>query len=229
MSTACSISPVFIKMFSGIIEELGAVKSLDKKGAIFKLQILAARIALDTQPGQSICVNGACLTAVKVERDLLEFEVMQETIRCTNLGLLKGGDRVNLERALKVDARFDGHLVSGHIDGTGIISKRQSRGSDIVLIVESTVEQILRYIALKGSVALDGVSLTVSDLKAGIFSINLIPYTLDNTTLGLKKEGDIVNIEGDILAKYIDRFLSQSRQYPASNITSSFLAEHGFT
>lgn len=215
-------------MFSGIIEELGRVKSLDKAGAISKLQILAPKIALDTQAGQSICVNGACLTAVRVERGSLDFEVMQETINCTNLGLLKGGDKVNLERALRVDGRIDGHFVSGHIDGTGIISRRQTRGSDIVMAIETALKQILRYIVLKGSVTLDGVSLTVSDLEDNIFSINLIPYTLDNTTLGLKKEGDIVNIEGDILAKYIDKFLSQSKQSPTSSITSSFLTEHGF-
>ena len=216
-------------MFSGIIEELGEGRSLDKKGPISKLQILAPNIAPDARAGQSVCVNGACLTVVKIEKDLLCLEIMQETLRRTNLGLLKQKDRVNLERALRVDGRLDGHFLSGHIDGTGIIRKREIKGGDLVIEVEVALKQILRYIVLKGSVALDGVSLTVSTLENGIFGVNIIPYTIDNTTLGFKKEGDMVNIECDILAKYMDRFISRNNQSSASNVTLSLLKKHGFT
>ena len=216
-------------MFSGIIEELGEVRSLDKKGPISKLQILAPNIAPDARAGQSVCVNGACLTVVKIEKDLLCLEIMQETLRRTNLGLLKQKDRVNLERALRVDGRLDGHFLSGHIDGTGIIRKREIKGGDLVIEVETALKQILRYIVLKGSVALDGVSLTVSILENAIFGVNIIPYTIDNTTLGFKKEGDMVNIECDILAKYMDRIISRNNQTSASNVTLSLLRKHGFT
>lgn len=216
-------------MFSGIIEELGEVRSLDKKGPISKLQILAPNIAPDARAGQSVCVNGACLTVVKIEKDLLCLEIMQETLRRTNLGLLKQKDRVNLERALRVDGRLDGHFLSGHIDGTGIIRKREIKGGDLVIEVETALKQILRYIVLKGSVALDGVSLTVSILENAIFGVNIIPYTIDNTTLGFKKEGDAVNIECDILAKYMDRIISRNNQTSASNVTLSLLRKHGFT
>ncbi len=215
-------------MFSGIIEELGTVRLLDKNGPIAKLQVLAPKLAIGTQPGQSICVNGACLTVVEVNKDWFEFDVMQETFKHSNLDLFREGDRVNLERALKVDGRVDGHFVTGHIDTTGVIKSRQKSGSDVVIEIEAP-EEALRYIVLKGSVALDGVSLTVSALSARSFCVSLIPYTLTNTTLGLKKEKEAVNIECDILAKYVERLSAPSRQPPASNITMSFLQKHGFT
>ena len=214
-------------MFTGIIEELGTVKSLAKKGPISKLQILAPQIARDAQLGQSICVNGICLTVVEIERDLLCLEIMQETFARTNLGLLRREDKVNLEQALRVDGRLDGHFVTGHIDGTGVINRRQRRGPDIVMQIQAS-EEILRYVVLKGSVALEGVSLTVSALDKDSLSVNLIPYTLKNTTLGLKKEQDVLNIECDILAKYIDRSLLFKGRSSDSNLSSSFLREHGF-
>lgn len=215
-------------MFSGIIEELGIVKSLDKTGAISKLCVWAPKIGPGSQPGESVCVNGACLTIVETKKDSLIFEIMQETLKRTSLGLLKKKDNVNLERALKVEGRIDGHFVTGHIDATATISKQERKGGDIVMEIEPALEQILRYVVLKGSVALDGVSLTVSAQKANSFCVSLIPYTLKNTTLGLKKAGNLVNIECDILAKYTDRLLSSKRQTSASNVTSSFLKEHGF-
>lgn len=214
-------------MFTGIVEELAAVKSLKQEGSLSKLRIPAPKIAPDVQLGQSICVNGVCLTVSEIERNLLCFEVVQETIKRTNLSLLKQGNKVNLERALRVNGRIDGHFVSGHIDGTGIIGKRQEIGGDIAIDIEAP-RQILRYIALKSSVALEGVSLTVSALGEGSFRVHLIPYTIKHTTLGLKNEADVVNIECDILAKYADKFLSINRQSPSSNITPPFLQEHGF-
>ena len=215
-------------MFSGIIEELGTVISLDNTGAVSKLKIRAPKIGPGGQPGESVCVNGACLTIVEAEKDLLVFEIMQETLKRTSLGLLKKKDNVNLERALKVEGRIDGHFVTGHIDATATISKQKRKGGDIVMEIETALEEILRYVVLKGSVALDGVSLTVSAQKANSFCVSLIPYTLKNTTLGLKKAGNLVNIECDILAKYTDRLLSSNRQTSASNVTSSFLKEQGF-
>ena len=215
-------------MFSGIIEELGTIRSLDSSGAVSKLKIHASKIGPGSQPGESVCVNGVCLTIVETKKDSLIFEIMQETLKRTSLGLLKKKDTVNLERALKVEGRIDGHFVTGHIDGTGTISKQERKGGDIVMEIETALEQILPYVALKGSVALDGVSLTVSAQKANSFCVSLIPYTLKNTTLGLKKAGNTVNIECDILAKYTDRLLSLKRQSSASNVTSSFLKEHGF-
>ncbi len=215
-------------MFSGIIEELGAVVSLNKAGAVSKLLILAPRTAADVRPGQSVCVNGACLTAVEIKKDLLCFEVMQETLKRTNLGLLKRTDKVNLEKALRATGGIEGHFVTGHIDGTGVISKRQSKGGDIVIEIKTALEQILRYVVLKGSVALEGVSLTVSAQEGNSFCVNLIPYTLKNTTLGLKREGSVVNIECDILAKYMDKLLSLDKRPSASCLTPSFLKEQGF-
>lgn len=226
-------------MFTGIIEELGVVKSLDRKGAISILQISAPGIARDTLPAQSICLNGACLTVVRVEKDILSFEIMPQTLRDTNLGQLSPAAKVNLERALKVNARLDGHFVTGHIDGTGQIrtplpayirggQEIRRKAGDVVIEIAPDLERILHYIALKGSVAVDGVSLTVSAQRAGSFCVNLIPYTLEHTTLGLRKEQDVVNIECDILARYMDRLLPQNKQSSVSNITSSFLTTHGF-
>jgi len=215
-------------MFTGIIEELGAVKSLDRKGAISILQISAPGIARDTLPAQSICLNGACLTVIRVEKDILSFEIMPQTLRDTNLGRLSPGAEVNLERALKVNARLDGHFVTGHIDGTGQIRNIRRKAGDVVIEITPDLERILHYIALKGSVAVNGVSLTVSAQRAGSFCVNLIPYTLEHTTLGLRKEQDVVNIECDILARYMDRLLPQNKQSSVSNITSSFLTTHGF-
>ena len=214
-------------MFTGIIEEIGTVKSLEKTSSVYRLQVSAAKIASGIKPGQSISVNGACLTVVNRDNDSLYFDIMQETIKQTTLGLLKSRDKVNLERALRADGVFDGHFVSGHIDETGAIMKKQTKAADTIIEIEAP-EQILRYIILKGSVALDGISLTVSAQGANSFCVNLIPYTLENTTLGFKKQGDKVNIECDILAKYTDRLLTQGRQVSTSKVTLPFLKEQGF-
>ena len=214
-------------MFSGIIEELGTVKLLNKGGTIAKLRVSAPKLAEGTQPGQSILVNGVCLTVVEVKQDSLEFDLMQESLKCTSLGALREADKVNLERALRADGRLDGHFVTGHIDATAIITKKQQIGSDVIIEVRPP-EELLGYIALKGSVALDGVSLTVSALSARSFCVSLIPYTLAGTTLGLKKEQETINLECDILAKYVKRLSAPNQQPPASNVTMSFLQKHGF-
>lgn len=213
-------------MFTGIIEELGTVRSLEKGGAITRIRVFTPGIAPDARLGQSVSVNGVCLTVVEKGKDLLSFEVMRETCKRTNLGALKPGEKVNLERALKADARLDGHFVTGHIDGTGRIAKRYNRDGDTVFEMEAGTE-MLRQMVLKGSVALDGISLTVSGLKTSSFCVSLIPYTLQNTTLALKRAGHRVNIECDILAKYAGKLLSQNGQ-SSSNLSVNFLRKHGF-
>ena len=216
-----------LTVFTGIIEELGTVKSLENKGVVSQLCLLAPKIAQDGEPGQSICVNGACLTITERHKDLLKFEVMSETLKRTSLGLLKPGHKVNLEKALRADGRLDGHFVTGHIDGTGIV-KSKTQDKEAIMVIQAPAP-LLSQIALKGSVALDGVSLTVSNQQANSFAVHLLPYTLKNTTLRLKKEQDMVNIECDILAKYIGRFLAKNSPSAGSKITPSFLQKHGFT
>ncbi len=202
-------------MFTGIIEELGTVRSLESAGGIFRLEISASGIARDIRAGESVCVNGACLTIVRIKQERICFEIMPETFKTTNLGLLERADKVNLERALPVNGRMDGHFVTGHIDGTGTIAQRRSAGGDVAMKIE-TSGQILRYIVFKGAVALDGVSLTVSARETNSFTVSLIPYTLEHSTLGLKQKGGLVNIECDILAKYIERFIPLNQQAPPS-------------
>ncbi|MCQ9208050.1 MAG: riboflavin synthase [Omnitrophica bacterium] len=214
-------------MFTGIVEEVGTVKALEREGSLSRLQVIAPKIASYLKLGKSVSISGVCLSVVNVEQELLTFEMMPETIQRTNLPFLKPRDKVNLERALRADGRMDGHFVAGHIDGLGTISKKQAQAGNVVIKIEAP-EQILRYIVMKGSVAVEGVSLTVSAQEANSFSVSLISYTLNNTILGLKKEGNLVNIECDILAKYIDRLTSQTKQPSASRVSLGLLQEHGF-
>lgn len=189
-------------MFTGIIEELGVVKCLAKKGNYSLLEIRADKILSDIKIGDSVAVNGACLTVVKEENGCLSFEVMQETLNLTNLGQLHFNDPVNLERALKVGDRLSGHFVSGHIDAKSPIRKKTFVGEN--LCFEIVISKGLnKYITHKGSVAVDGVSLTVTSVSAAAFCVYIIPHTLKNTTFKYKNAGSIVNIEVDMLAKYV--------------------------
>jgi riboflavin synthase len=199
---------------------------MEKGGAITRIGVFTPGIARDVRLGQSVSVNGVCLTVVKKEKNLLSFEVMRETCKRTNLGVLKPGEKVNLERALKADARIDGHFVTGHIDGTGRISRRYKRDGDIILDIE-TDSQILGQIVLKGSVALDGISLTGSGLKNRTLSVGFITYTIQNTIVKSKKIRDKVNIECDVLGKYT-RNLFSHKGYPSSRLSVDFLRKHGF-
>lgn len=212
-------------MFTGVIEELGRVKLLSKGGNIARLKVLAPKICQQVQLGQSIAVNGVCLTAVKKAGDFLEFEIMQESLGRTNLAVLRPNDVVNLERALKAQGRFNGHFVTGHIDGTGRVLKRERKG-DVAMLIEAP-QAILTQIVPKGSVAVDGVSLTVSGLEKNYFQVSLIPYTFAHTTLGLKKRQDLVNLEGDIMAKYMAKY--SHHEGASSRLDFSFLRQHGFT
>ena len=205
-------------MFTGIVEEIGTVKAVSPT----TLTVAADKVLEDTGPGDSIAVNGVCLTATELSSDSFAVEVMPETLRRTNLGSLQPGDRVNLERPLAVGGRFGGHFVQGHVDGTGTVASAKPEGDAILLKCEAPAE-ITRYIVEKGFIAVDGVSLTVVECSTAAFSVSLVGYTQTNTTLGGAKPPDVVNLEVDIIAKYAER-LGENR----SNITTEFLAEHGF-
>ncbi len=198
-------------MFSGIIEELGEVKNISKKARVFFLEIKADKVLPDTKLGDSIAVNGACLTVVKIEKDVLSFEVIPETMQLTNLNNLRIGQRINLERSLMVGDRISGHFVTGHVDCVGIIRKKSHINNNLSLEI-AIPSKFLTYIIPKGSVAVDGISLTLVSKKSNTFNVYIIPHTLKNTTLNFKGPSDKVNIEFDILAKK-----AASGNYCASN------------
>lgn len=206
-------------MFTGIIEEIGTVRAAGRD----RLLIGARRALEGVRIGDSIAVNGVCLTATAISRDAFTVEVVPETLRRSNLGELRAGDEVNLERALGAGAPMGGHFVQGHVDGTGrIVSISPEENALMVRI--SAAPEVMRYIVPQGFVAVDGVSLTVVDWEPGSFTISLVPHTQANITLARKRSGSTVNLEVDIIGKYVERFLA-ARQGP---ITEAFLADHGF-
>ncbi|HZC69084.1 MAG TPA: riboflavin synthase [Jatrophihabitans sp.] len=199
-------------MFTGIIEELGQVAAVESRGDSAVLTISCVRIADDLVHGASIAVNGVCLTVVGSrpgERTEIDFDVMAETLKRSVIGTLRAGDRVNLERAVRADARLDGHVVQGHVDGTGVVVSR-SPGDAWDLVRFGVPAELSRFVAEKGSIAVDGVSLTVTAVGPDWFEVGLIPETLRATTLGTKAPGDPVNLEVDVLAKYVARLLERS-------------------
>ena len=189
-------------MFTGIIEETGIVEGIRSKKNLSVLKVRARKVLKGTKQGTSIAVNGVCLTVTDIKRDVLEFDIMRETLLKTNLGVLKPKARVNLERALKANGRIDGHFVSGHVDDMGLI-KSKITGENYTELQISAKRDLMKYIAPKGSVCVDGVSMTIGRVRKTYFTIYLIPFTLEVTTLGDRKKGDKINIETDILAKYI--------------------------
>ncbi len=196
-------------MFTGIIEEVGEVAALDHRGDSAVLTVRVARIAEDITHGASIAVNGVCLTVVgwqPGELTAIEFDVMGETLKRSDIGTLAVGDRVNLERAVRADARLDGHVVQGHVDGTGVVVSR-TPGDAWEAVRFDVPAELAGFVAEKGSIAVDGVSLTVSAVGPDWFEVGLIPETLRATTLGGKAPGDPVNLETDVLAKYVARLL----------------------
>ena len=207
-------------MFTGIIEETGRLKSLNGG----RIEITCAKILSDIKIGDSISTNGICLTVTDFTKDYFAADVMPETLRRTSLEELNIGGVVNLERAMKVGDRFGGHIVSGHIDGTGKISNIRTEGNAIFINV-SAENFLLKQIAAKGSVAVDGISLTVVDAGAENFSVSMIPHTRAVTNFNFKRVGSIVNIETDILAKYIERLLTFKT---SADLTKDFLIENGF-
>lgn len=195
-------------MFTGIIEELGEVLSLEFSADAARIRIGAGKTMGDLGRGDSISVNGVCLTAIEIERGAFSADVMRETLNRSSLGALEVGSRVNLERAMAADSRFGGHLVLGHVDGVGEVASREKSEHWDWLRIRVPAE-LLRYIVLKGSIAIDGVSLTVNEIddEARTVGFSLIPETLERTVLGLKRSGDPVNLEVDIMAKHIERLL----------------------
>ncbi|MCR5171789.1 MAG: riboflavin synthase [Treponema sp.] len=193
-------------MFTGIVEELGTVSGLELNSNSASIKIQASKVLEGTKIGDSIAVNGVCLTVTDIKGSTFTADVMAQTMRCTNLGSLKNGQKVNLERAMAAGSRFGGHIVSGHIDGTGVISKIQNEQNAKWVYIKAPAD-ILRLIVQKGSIAIDGISLTVAYLDDQSFAVSLIPHTQEETTLAAKKSGDTVNLENDIIAKYTERLL----------------------
>lgn len=194
-------------MFTGIIEELGTIERVTDLGDSLRLEIAADIVLEDAKPGDSIAVSGCCLTVVETDGRTWSADVMQETLDKTSLAGVGGGERVNLERAATLSTRLGGHLVQGHVDGVGtILERRPSEHWEVVTI--SLPEHLARYLVDKGSITVDGVSLTVVTAEADRFSVSLIPETLARTTLGTKQAGDLVNLEADVIAKHLEKLVS---------------------
>jgi riboflavin synthase len=209
-------------MFTGIIESMGSVKKFTRHGEDAILNIDASMILEDIKVGDSIAINGACLTVTRKSDREFTADVSAETLSRTNLRLLKPGDRVNLEKALRLNSFLGGHLVLGHVDGLGKILEKVTRSNSVLLGMEIDME-LGRLIVEKGSVAVDGVSLTVNRCEKNRFYVTMIPQTARMTTLGIKKVADRVNIETDIIGKYVEKLVN-----PGKGIDMNFLAEHGF-
>jgi riboflavin synthase len=195
-------------MFTGIVEEVGIVQAIERGPDKVQLRVRAAQLAPSLRPGDSVAVHGACLTVVERSDDAFVVELVPETLRRTKLGELKVGDRVNLEPALPATGRLGGHIVQGHIEGLGRVESRKQEG-DALLLEVSVPSALARYIVPKGFIALDGVSLTVIDCERDKFTVTVIPYTQQRTTLAQLAPGDLVNVETDVLARYVERLLSE--------------------
>ena len=200
-------------MFTGIVEEIGVVKALESSLAGTRLAILASTVMETLTVGASVSVNGACLTVVAVGDRDFSAEVSRETLSVTALGRLITSAPVNLERALKINERIDGHLVSGHVDGVGTLTSRRQEGNAIVLRIEAPKE-VLRYCVPKGSITVDGASLTINELNDRSFSVAIIPHTAKMTMLGVKQAGEAVNLEADLIGKYVERLLQERGDLP---------------
>lgn len=216
-------------MFTGIIQTIGKIKKIDKKGGAARITIEHNRGLSDINIGDSVAVDGVCLTVVEFAPSVLEADVSKETLNLTTLGGMKSGEKVNIEKSLTPAASMGGHFVTGHIDGVGFIKKKDADG-EFAMMDFYMPDELQRQIAKKGSVAVDGISLTVADIIPHGFRVAVIPHTLKNTTLTVKKQGDKVNIETDIIAKYVERFLLNlgTLKSVTKGIDEAFLKEHGF-
>lgn len=199
-------------MFTGLIEELGKVQSLTVAGESYRLTVGAKKVLQDLAIGDSVAVNGACLTVVAKTDNAFTVDVMPETARCTVIGTLHVGEGVNLERTLRFGDRLEGHLVAGHVEGVGRILHRQEDGNAVVFRI-GCEKSLIHYIIEKGSVAVDGISLTVTAVEENCFSVSVIPHTAAVTTLGFKRVGDKVNVETDLIGKYIEKFVGKEDQF----------------
>jgi len=193
-------------MFTGLIEELGTVKGTRSQAGGMRLSIAGKTILDGMKAGDSIAVNGACLTVVELSHSLFGADVSKETLTKTTLGRLRVGDRVNLERAMRPTDRLGGHLVAGHVDAVGVIRTIERTG-EVSLFTFEAPPEVLRYLIYKGSIAIDGISLTVNEIQGERFSVTIIPHTAHQTTLGIKKAGDPVNLEADLIGKYVEKFV----------------------
>lgn len=216
-------------MFTGIVEEMGTVVKLWKTNSSAQIQIRAEKVTEGTKTGDSIAVNGVCLTVTDLQGNGFTADVMPETLQRSSLGKLKSGSSVNLERAMSAEGRFGGHIVSGHIDGTGKIINVHPQGNAIWYTIAAPKE-IMRLIVEKGSVAIDGISLTVAKVSSESFSVSIIPHTLSETILREKKPGDIVNLENDMIGKYVQRLMEfkEPEEKTGNTLTREFLLRAGF-
>ncbi|MBW1678676.1 MAG: riboflavin synthase [Deltaproteobacteria bacterium] len=220
-------------MFTGLIERTGEIVQIGKKRNSFQITIASRLDLVSSDIGASISVDGVCLTAVKVDNNLFTVEVSPETLERTTLSERKRGDLVNLERALRLSDRLGGHLVTGHVDGMGVIRSITKKLNSIVIKISPPIE-ITRYLVVKGSVGLDGISLTINEIQGNDFLVNIIPHTAQVTIIGKKRIGDRVNIETDLIGKYVEKLLQGAALIPEkkgklSSINSDFLNKHGFT
>lgn len=217
-------------MFTGIIVATGIVAALEPRGADLRLRVATGKLDARTlQLGDSVAVNGVCLTVAARAGDGFWADISAETLRCTTFGAFRPGERVNLEPALTLNTRLGGHLVSGHVDGIGVVRRRSEEGQSVRFLIEAPAS-LAKYIAVKGSICVDGVSLTVNNVVGTQFELNIVPHTLSETTLGERRPGSNVNLEVDLVARYLERLLlgGQATQASASSITLDFLAAHGF-
>jgi riboflavin synthase len=218
-------------MFTGIIEEIGTVKQMLPGKDSYRLTVSAQKVLEGTKVGDSIATNGICLTVTAMHGNSFDADVMAETVRRTNLSSLHAGSRVNLERALTLNSRLGGHIVSGHIDGTGRISD-MTREDNAIWVTVETKPALLHYMIEKGSIAIDGISLTLAYVDDQCFKVSVIPHTGEETILLKKKPGDTVNLECDLIGKYVEKLMGykseEKEQSKSSGISAAFLVEHGF-
>jgi riboflavin synthase len=215
-------------MFTGIIEEIGTIKGLRKGSSSMVLTIQGERIFSDLNVGDSVSVNGVCLTASSIHSNTFTADVMNETLSRSSLGELSIGSHVNLERAMAANGRFGGHIVSGHIDGIGKVLKIE-RDDNALRYTIDTTEKITRYIVEKGSIAIDGISLTVANVSTNRFMVSIIPHTMEATILPEKRIGSIVNLENDLIGKYVKKLLDKGQENGSKNtITREYLIRNGY-
>ncbi|VAW62277.1 Riboflavin synthase eubacterial/eukaryotic [hydrothermal vent metagenome] len=216
-------------MFTGIIESIGRIESIEDKGGDARFWINTGKLDMsDVQLGDSIAMNGVCLTAIELRNDAYCADVSGETLSLTSLKQLKEGSAVNLEKALTPNTRLGGHMVSGHVDGLGRVIERYDDARSVRFIIEAPAS-LAKYIAVKGSITIDGVSLTVNKLDGGQFELNIVPHTLQETIMHSYQSGSQVNLEVDLIARYLERLVLGDRAADSSaKLNESFLAEHGF-
>ena len=218
-------------MFTGIIEAVGKIAGIERAQEAARLTVAAGKIAEDVALGDSVSINGVCLTVTQIAPPLVSFDAVYETMRKTSLGSLQAGDNVNLERALPVGGRLGGHIVQGHVDGTGRIASIRPIGNSYFIYIDASPE-LMRYIVSKGSVAVDGISLTVAEAEDRTFAVSIIPHSWENTTLRDKRAGDTVNIECDILGKYVEKMLggyTVGERRDQGSVSMDLLTRSGYT